>query len=108
MNLLLPDAIATYFAASVPVDGPRLGTCLVPDAVVHDDGQTHRGLADIVAWLRHNHERYQHQVQPLALTDQAAQCVVRTRVSGNFPGSPIELDHVFVCAEHRIQSLEIR
>jgi hypothetical protein len=33
---------------------------------------------------------------------------VRARLTGKFPGSPVELDHIFKLSNDKIASLEIR
>jgi hypothetical protein len=47
--------------------------------------------------------------QPLAGRHQRdGKTVVRARLSGNFPGSPLDLDHIFELHGDKIVSLEIR
>jgi hypothetical protein len=33
---------------------------------------------------------------------------LRARIAGDFPGSPVELDHIFTLSNDEIASLEIR
>jgi hypothetical protein len=47
-------------------------------------------------------------VEPLGLSLQDGRVVVLSRVSGDFPGSPIRLEHVFEIDGDRITSPEIR
>jgi hypothetical protein len=46
-------------------------------------------------------------VEPLRVAQQGSSVRVRARVSGNFPGSPVELEHVFRLGGGKIESLEI-
>jgi hypothetical protein len=45
---------------------------------------------------------------PLSTTEREGATVVIGRVSGEFPGSPVELQHVFRIDGEQIVSLEIR
>jgi hypothetical protein len=53
-------------------------------------------------------KKYNHRVEPLAVSHRDGKITVKGRVSGNFPGSPIVLDHSFAIVGDRIVSLEIR
>jgi len=52
--------------------------------------------------------KYHHTVEPLGATARDGATVVIGRVSGQFPGSPVELQHVFRLDGEEIASLEIR
>jgi len=69
--------------------------------------QTHRGHAAIQAWLREAQRKYAYTVEPLDVVQQDSNVNVRAKVSGNFPGSPVELNHVFRLNGDRIDFLEI-
>ena len=45
--------------------------------------------------------------KPLELTDRDGKIVLKARVSGNFPGSPVTLATTFVITDGKIVSLEI-
>ena len=49
-----------------------------------------------------------HTVEPLASVHKDGKTVVTNRLSGNFPGSPIELQFIFELDGNKIASLEIR
>ena len=51
--------------------------------------------------------KYHHTVEPLGVTKRDGAIVVIGRVSGQFPGSPVELQHVFSLNGQEITSLEI-
>ena len=78
-----------------------------PDAIVYDEGRTHRGPEDICVWWQAAHARYRHRAEPLDLAEEAGKTVVRARVSGDFPGSPAVLRFTFGLAGARITDLEI-
>jgi len=52
--------------------------------------------------------KYNHTVEPFAISERNGKLIVRGKVSGNFPGSPVKLDHIFEIEGDRIVSLEIR
>ncbi len=107
MNASLPDPIITFFAVSNGADAVSLDQCFAEDAVVQDEKQVHHGRAAIGAWLRAARRKYAYTVQPLDVALQDSGLKIRARVSGNFPGSPVELSHLFRLSGDRIEFLEI-
>ncbi|WGI24260.1 nuclear transport factor 2 family protein [Halomonas alkaliantarctica] len=107
MSLSLPDAITTYFSISNGADDSHLGDCFTHDACVFDEGETHRGRTAIQAWLRATRAKIEYRVEPASVSQQDNTLVVTATVTGNFPGSPVQLDHTFKLAESQIQSLKI-
>jgi hypothetical protein len=107
MTITLPAPLALYFEVSNGADDVHLTDCFTPDAVVRDEHHAHQGLEAIRLWLREARRKYQHRVEPLRLTRDGARVTVAGQVSGNFPGSPVQLDHVFELRGDKIQSLEI-
>ena len=103
----LPKPVAIYIAAENSGDTTLFDECFVEDAVVRDERETHSGLAAIKDWKVETKRKYQHTVDPLRLTKEDGKFIVINRVSGNFPGSPIELDFVFAIEGDKIVSLEI-
>lgn len=108
MSVLLPAPIAAYFEASDGLDIARLAECFAPDATVRDEGRTHRGRDAIVAWQTESKQKFEYSVEPLSVSHDADTVTVVASVVGNFPGSPVRLEHVFVLAAGKIASLEIR
>jgi len=103
----LPDPIARYFQISNGADAAGLDDCFTPDAQVHDERQTHRGHAAIRSWHHAVRSKFAYTVEPLGAVQQGDRHTVTANVVGNFPGSPVQLDHVFELAGDRIRSLEI-
>ena len=108
MSVVLPIPIALYVAAENRGDTEALAECFAEGAVVRDEGQTIKGLADIKRWKAETKKKYQHTIEPLASAQKDGKTVVTNRLSGNFPGSPIELEFVFTLEGNKIASLEIR
>ena len=104
----LPKPIAFYVAAENSGDANLLDQCFAENAVVKDEGQTIEGLAAIKMWKAETKKKYQHTIEPLACTQKDGKTVVTNRLTGNFPGSPIELEFVFALDGNKIASLKIR
>jgi hypothetical protein len=108
MSMDLPAPIAGYFAAENSDDAAALTACFLPDAAVQDEGRRIQGIAAIKAWKRDGKAKYQHKIKIISATENGSETIVRGLVSGNFPGSPIELDFVFVLKDGMIAALEVR
>jgi hypothetical protein len=108
MSLRLPKPVHLYFALESAHDPEVLERFFAKDAVVRDEGRTIKGIDAIGKWRLETHAKYNHRVEPLALAERDGKIIVTGKVSGNFPGSPISLKHVFELAGDRIISLEIR
>lgn len=108
MPLHLPEPIRIYFASENTHDTKTLKDCFAIDAFVRDEGLRIEGLAAITAWRTETGRKYGHTVEPLGLFERDGKTVVTTKVTGNFPGSPVTLDHIFGLDGDRIASLEIR
>ena len=103
----LPIPVAIYIAAENSGDTEALAECFAKDAVVRDEGQTIQGLAAIKQWKAETRKKYQHTIEPLASVEKDGKTIVTNRLTGNFPGSPIELEFVFALDGDKIASLEI-
>ena len=108
MSPILPSPVELYFAAENTGDPASLDACFCEDASVLDEGRTHAGLAAIKRWKAETKGKYGHTVHPLRSEDRNGMVVVESRVSGNFPGSPVTLEFSFILSGGKIASLEIR
>ena len=103
----LPKPIALYVSAENSGDTTLFDECFAADAIVRDESETHKGLAAIKDWKAETKRRYHHTFEPLRFAQQNGRVVVTNRLTGDFPGSPIELDFVFTLAGEKIVFLEI-
>ena len=106
--MTLPKPVAAYFAAEKSKDAAAVARCFVAEGVVRDEGQTVRGVAAIELWNAEARKKYHHTVEPLDAVSRDGKTVVRATVSGNFPNSPLILEHIFQLGGDKIASLEIR
>ncbi len=104
----LATPIAIYIAAENRGDTEAMAECFAEDAVVRDEGRTIKGLAAIKRWKAETKRKFQHTVEPLASVQEGDKTVVTNRLTGNFPGSPIELQFIFKLDGDKIASLEIQ
>lgn len=103
----LPDAIAAYWKAANTANVSGATHCFSPDGTVLDEGQTHRGHPAIHSWIENTTRQYQPVVEPMHWREQEGRHHVTARVTGNFPGSPAELDFLFVLRDNHIVHLEV-
>jgi hypothetical protein len=108
MPLDLPGPIAEYFVAEQARDPLALARCFADDGVVHDEGGTFRGTSAIRDWNATAREKYHHTVTALSVVERDGTTVVTGTIAGDFPGSPVTLDHIFRLKGNKIASLEIR
>jgi len=106
MPLSLPKPIADYFAADA-TDGTAVARCFTADAVVIDEKQTHRGREAIARWKTEASAKYDYDSEPVAVDDRHDRIIVTAHLTGNFPGSPVDLRYAFTLAGNQIARLEI-
>ena len=105
-ELNLPEPIVAYFEADKH-NAQAVAHCFTKDGEVKDEGQTHVGLAAIEAWKAAASTQYSYITEPIAFSKQGRHCIVTGRVTGNFPGSPVDLQYTFTLERGKIASLEI-
>jgi len=105
-ELNLPEPIAAYFQADAQ-DGGAVARCFTSDGVVRDEGGTHVGQAAIEAWKADASTRYTYTTQPRKLERDGRHHIVTGHVSGDFPGSPVDLRYRFTLERGKIATLEI-
>ena len=108
MPVDLPAPIAAYIAAENRGDAEALADCFSENSVVRDEGKTIEGLDAIKRWKAETTKKYQHTIAPLSSIQKDGKTIVTNRLTGNFPGSPIDLQFIFGLDGEKIDSLEIR
>jgi hypothetical protein len=106
MMLNLPQPIAAYFTGDKG-DSEAVSRCFTETAVVQDDGHTYRGRAAIKQWKADASTKYQYTSEPFACEQKDGKFVVTSWLTGNFPGSPVNLLFFFGIDGDKIASLEI-
>jgi len=108
MSLTLPKPVAAYLVAVQTKDADMLGLCFADDAVVHDEDREHRGIDAIRSWKRETDAKYRYVMEPLDASVDENIVRLRARLTGDFPGSPVELVYAFTLENDKIISLEIQ
>ncbi|MEV0611464.1 nuclear transport factor 2 family protein [Polymorphospora rubra] len=92
----LPAVIRAYLAAHETRDVKSAITAYTADAVVTDEGHTHRGLAEIRTWLDRSGSEYTYTTEFIGATrvDEAHFDVVQ-HLEGDFPGGVVDLHFRF-------------
>ena len=103
----LAIAVDTYLTTPKDQLGSILEQLFTDDAVVHDDGRTYVGLEAISAWTEGTAAAFSFTRTIIDVTRRADAAIVRARLEGTFPGSPVDLHHHFSLADGRITALTI-
>src|SRR5438552_2030266 len=107
MSTKLPQPLAAYFAGVNIHDIDAMLAPFTEAAIVKDEGQERRGLAAIREWIEETTRKYRVTIVVTNVAETAGNTTVTGRVSGNFPGSPIELRYAFILDGQKIVRLEI-
>ena len=107
MTVQLPKPLAEYFAAANTDDARRIAACFAEDAVVHDEGRDICGQRAIRAWAEETRRKYRYHVEVTKVEKTADRTVVTAHLTGDFPGSPIDLLYRFKLVGPEILALEI-
>lgn len=107
MSLPLPEILSAYFAAANARDSEKASACFSSAAIVRDEGRAHSGRAAIRDWIEEAGRKYEPRVEIRQATEKDGDLVVTGLVSGNFPGSPVELDFAFTLRDGLIANLRI-
>jgi len=100
----LPAPIAAYFAADT-IGAEAVAHCFTDSAVVVDERQEYR--AAIGRWKAEASAKFRYTVERLGARVSGNQTMVTGRVTGDFPGSPVDLQYRFTLEGDKIARLEI-
>ena len=107
MTLDLPEPLSEYFAAANTDDAGRIAACFAENATVHDENDDFVGRAAIRQWAADARAKYSFQSEPFTIEGNAGRPVVTAHVTGDFPGSPVDLSYRFVIIDGAIAALSI-
>jgi ketosteroid isomerase-like protein len=99
--------VASYIAAANAHDIEAMMAMFNEEAVVRDEGKERHGIAAIRQWAVEVSNKYHATVEALDVAQTEGKTSLSGRVSGHFPGSPIDLRYVFTLAGEKIECLEI-
>lgn len=104
----MPGIVNIYFEADSRNDVDALSKTFALEAIVEDEGVRHQGVAAIAQWWLAAKKTAEYVAEPLESTVEGDKALVRARVSGQFPGSPVMLTYAFTINDDRIVRLEIK
>ena len=104
----LPEPIPTYLAAHLARDADTAIPCFTDDAVVVDEGRTHRGPEQIRAWLGRAASEYRYTTELVGASrlDDGRYDALH-HLEGDFPGGAVDLHFRFALRDGRIAALVI-
>ena len=108
MTLAVPKPVVAYLAAEAAKDADAISHCFTKEGVVRDEGREYLGRDAIRQWKAAADAKYNYVLAPLGVRAEENKVTLRARLTGDFPGSPVELDHIFTLSKDGIASLEIR
>jgi uncharacterized protein (TIGR02246 family) len=104
----LPEPITAYLAAHLARDADAALPLFTDDAVVVDDGHTHRGPDQIRDWLGRAASEYTYTTELTGASRLDDDRYVATHhLEGDFPGGVVDLRFRFTLREGRIAQLVI-
>ena len=103
----LPPIIADLLAAQEKYDSKAFSECFSDDAVVFDEGKTHRGKKEVRQWNEMTNAKYKTKYEPLEVTTNRDKITLTAKISGTFEGSPIIIKYNFETKHGKITSLRI-
>jgi hypothetical protein len=106
MDIILAAPIRHYFEAEKG-DPSALLACFTESASVTDEGHRHTGHAAIRDWKEQTVTQYDYAGVIVDVEAEGDDIRVTRTLTGNFPGSPIDLIYHFTLSGDRIAALEI-
>jgi hypothetical protein len=104
----LPAIIRTFLVDHAARDADAAARAFAPTAVVRDQGETFRGAAEVLAFLRHQGGEFTYTTELLGgRRIDETHWVAVNHLEGDFPGGVADLDYRFTLADGLITELEI-
>lgn len=104
----LPATIRAYLAAHAAREAEAAARTFTADAVVTDDGRTHRGTEEVLEFLRHGGGPFTWTSRLVgAERVDETHWVAVNRVEGDFPGGVVELRYRFTLVDDLVAELVI-
>src|SRR5258708_10895886 len=95
MALDVPEPVAEYLAAEEAKDADALSRCFTEGGTVHNEGQDYHGRDSIRQWNQAADVNYRYVLQTVNVQTFGDLVTVRARLTGECPGSLVDIDHNF-------------
>lgn len=106
MNIQQKPLLTRFVESMNAHDSTAFIPCFAPEAVVEDEGHTHRGTSEIQAWIEEAFAKYQPVLEVAFMTNTETGSVITGSVSGSFPGSPVVLNYHLTIVQDKITALK--
>lgn len=106
MHTQLTPLLTRFVESMNAQDSAAYLPCFAPDAIVEDEGHTHRGTAEIKAWIEQAFAKYQPVLEVTSVAETDTGAVITGPVSGTFPGSPVVLNYHLTIVQDQITALK--
>lgn len=107
MKIQLPKILEKYIEASNEKDVKKFVSCFASSAIVHDEGELRTGIDQISEWFLKTRSKYNFTTEALQCEESKDGVVLTAKVTGTFPGSPINLRYNFKMQSGLIEQLRI-
>ncbi len=107
MRAELTELIEKYTNASNKNNKAEFVSCFAEDAEVTDENKTIKGRDAIGKWFESAKEMYSHKMRLIEVNETANGCLMTAEVSGNFEGSPVDLNYNITVQAGLITGLRI-
>lgn len=105
--IVLPENVQLFYQANAENISFVIPKCFTSDATVKDENIKYVGYSEISKWLSEAIAKYKFRAEPLLILEANDHFSVLTKVSGDFPNSPIEITYQFKLNNNQIASMEI-
>jgi hypothetical protein len=104
-EITLPPLLSRFVESMNHQETPAFVSCFADEAIVEDEGKTHRGLDEIETWIATAFVETSPLLEVTGFNATDAGSLITGIVSGNFPGSPVVLHYHLVHDADRITGL---
>ena len=102
------EFVANYFEALNSKQVEKQIEYFTEEATVVDVDETFNGKAAIKEWIIDSNSKFEAISKVIDIKTSGSTINVLTTVSGNFPGSPVDLKYDFVMLNEKIKNLDIK
>jgi hypothetical protein len=106
-TLNMPTSVKSLIEAQQHHDSEAYAKSFAPNAKVFDEGETHEGYDEIKQWISQANAKYNATMEALDYRESSSGGVLKAKISGTFPGSPVVLTYHLKFKGNLISSLEI-
>ncbi|MCA6067782.1 nuclear transport factor 2 family protein [Chryseobacterium sp. RG1] len=103
----LPIIITNLVKAQDRFDNVAYTNCFSESGVLFDEGKIHTGREEIAGWIEEGNKKYNSVMKPISFEGDGVMGILKTEISGTFPGSPLVFTYHFEFEGEHIQSLKI-